>query len=285
LIEVCGEPRTADEWIDTYVRPLAQITTFATADEQPICWVQLTTPREPSRTVQVFTSEITQKPYDAQPPEPGGLISLLRLGSSGFSLAKLLTTWQDIRKQYDTFFDYLTTSLRGQMTMKARFLALIPALESFHTTKYGDGPLPRREFLRERKALLRRLKDNETVNDNDVEWLETWLDTIGSYQLQERLHELLDKDLGTALRDRLEARVSPLPNHLTDIIKGTTDIWRVMGKVRNNLAHGGSQPTQEQLVSLTRLAHTMAIGLMLRQLEVSDSALVEAIDQELWSVL
>lgn len=43
VMEVYGEHRTADDWIDTYARPLAEITSFSTARKQLISWVELTT--------------------------------------------------------------------------------------------------------------------------------------------------------------------------------------------------------------------------------------------------
>ena len=41
VITVSGRPRSADDWIGQYVRPLAEITTLATLRSQPVSWVTL----------------------------------------------------------------------------------------------------------------------------------------------------------------------------------------------------------------------------------------------------
>lgn len=283
VVSVSGEPRAADAWMDAYVRPLAELASFATASSQPICWVRLTNSQS-QYNVQVFAADITQEPYDAQSPEPGGLAPLLHLGPGGSSLVELLRGWQDLREDYDTFFDLLTTALREKATVKAQFLALVPAIESYHTTKYGDGPLPRREFAKERKAVLRRLAACPGVDDTDVGWLKDWVNTIGSYQLHDRLRQLFE-GLPPELQGRLRERVEQLPAPLEDVLQNPRDVWNVMGKVRNNLVHGGDRPTSPQLLALTRLAQTLVIGLTLQQLGVADTALVQAIDRGDWQVM
>ena len=64
-----------------------------------------------------------------------------------------------MRTRYSTFFDYLTLALPGSMSTRSRFLALVPALEGLHVAKYGDGPMPRAEYKRRRKDVIRRLSD------------------------------------------------------------------------------------------------------------------------------
>jgi hypothetical protein len=41
VITVSGRPRSAEDWIRQYVRPLAEITTLATLRSQPVSWVTL----------------------------------------------------------------------------------------------------------------------------------------------------------------------------------------------------------------------------------------------------
>ncbi|MFG3255221.1 HEPN domain-containing protein [Streptomyces sp. NPDC048172] len=283
VVSIRGVPRTADEWIDTYIRPLTQITTFVTVRKQPICWARLTC-GSPRYSAQVFSSEVTQEPFDAESPEPGVLAPLLRLGPGGVSLADLLSGWRSLGEDYDTFFDLLITALREAMTPKTQFLSLVPAIESYHATKYGSGPIPKKEFQRERKAVLRRLTECTAVDDGDIQWLKQWIDTVGSYPLHERMRQLAES-LSPALQERIHARVDPLPAPLDTVFENPRDVWAVMAKVRNNLAHGAVRPTPPQLLSLTRLAQTLVAALVLQQLGVSDTTLVEAIDRGDWQVV
>jgi hypothetical protein len=103
VITVSGSPRPADEWMEQYVRPITQITTFATQRPQPMSWVTLyhTTKESPVRWLddqmptpdrelpaQLFTTDITQQPYEAGPTERSQMLSnsdgtLIRLGPEG----------------------------------------------------------------------------------------------------------------------------------------------------------------------------------------------------------
>jgi hypothetical protein len=284
VIKVDGTPRTADTWIDEYVRPLAQIATFAMSSKQSVCWAELAFNREPSDMVQVFAPDFTQEPYIARSPVLGCMAPLLRLGPGGSSLVDLLSGWQGVAEKYDAFFDYLSTSLREDMTANARFRALVPAIESYHTTKYGDGPVSRADFKRRRKLVLAKLKETQGLSSDDVEWLQKWVSPIGSFQLQERLRQVVG-ELSPALQSCLRARTDPLPEVLRGIMDNPQDVWHVMGKARNNVLHGGEPPTSEQLGALTRLAHTVAVGLALNLLGVSDTSLVSAIDDDRWYVI
>jgi hypothetical protein len=147
VITVSGRPRSAEDWIRQYVRPLAEITTLATLRPQPVSWVTLyhtpkvlpglpfpdgvPRPETEHLPVQVFAADIAQQPYDAAPAEAPQLIShdtgtLIRLGPDGATLPDLLAGWQSLQDTYTTFFDYLTTALRASMSAKSRFLALVP---------------------------------------------------------------------------------------------------------------------------------------------------------------
>jgi len=148
VITVPGRPRSAEDWMRQYVRPLAEITTLATLRSQPVSWVTLHH-RAKDLPVQLFAADIAQQPYDAAPTETSHLIStgsgtLIRIGPDGAALPDLLAGWQSLQTTYITFFDYLTAALRASMSTKSRFLALVPALEGFHLAKHGDGPIPRR---------------------------------------------------------------------------------------------------------------------------------------------
>ena len=73
---------------------------------------------------------------------------------------------------------------------------------------------------------------------------------------------------------------------LSGLVNQSEDVWSVMGRARNRIAHGDSnQPSSVQLTALTRLAHTVAIGAALNLLGVPDTVLCTAIDQDTWSVI
>jgi hypothetical protein len=291
VVDVSGEPRPAEDWLSQYVRPLAEITTFATQRHQPVSWVLLRGTGDNPPPVQVFARDIIQQRYDAAPPEHTELLSfgsgaLIRLGPGGAALPDLLAGWATLQSTYSTFFDYLTVALRGPMSARSRFLALLPALEGLHVAKYGDGPMTRAAYKSQRKSLIIRLSETEGVGQDDIGFVKEWLSRYGSYQLAYRLREIADKDLGPDLRRRIRERVEPLPAILEDIVQNPEDVWAVMGTVRNRIAHGDPrQPSDSQLAPLTRLAHAVATGAALSQLGIPETVLCDAIDQERWLVL
>jgi hypothetical protein len=291
VIFVSGKPRTAEDWLSQYVRPLAEITTFATQRPQPVCWVVLRDSGDNPAPVQVFAKDITQQPYHATPPEFTELISygngaLVRLGPGGAALPDLLDGWAALQSTYSTFFDYLTVALRGPMNARSQFLALLPALEGLHVAKYGDGPMPRSEYKNQRKSVVSRLSEAEGVSQEDADFIKEWLSGLGSYELAYRLREIAGKELGPELRRRIDKQVDPLPAVLKGIVQNPPDVWSVMGTVRNRIAHGDPRrPSDPQLAALTRLAHAVATGAALNLLGVPETVLCDAIDQERWQVL
>jgi hypothetical protein len=308
VITVSGRPRSAGDWMRQYIRPLAEITTLATLRSQSISWatlyyqarrefpVQLPASEVPQDEtmevpVQVFAADIAQQPYDASPAEISNLISLgdgtlIRLGPDGAALPALLAGWRSLQTTYVTFFDYLTAALRANMSPKSRFLALVPALEGFHQAKYGDGPIPRKEFKEQRKDVLRRITELDGVDSGDVNFLNKWLSVYGSYQLADRLRMIVDHELSEGLRERLQARVDPFPETLSGLVEQPEDVWAVVGTARNRIAHGsGKQPTAAHLATLTRLAHTVAIGAALNVLGIPDTVICASIDQGRWPVI
>lgn len=290
VVAVSGAPRSAEEWMRQYVRPLVEITTFARARPQSISWVMLHHGVK-EFPVQLFGSEITQQPYDAEPTEISELIShdsgtLIHLGPQGASLPDLFAGWQSLQTDYVTFFDYLAVALRDKMSIKSRFLALVPALEGFHVVKYGDGPLRRGEFRKQRKDVIGRIKALNGINDDDVQFVKKWLNLFGSHQLEDRLRELVEHEIGEGLRERIRTRVDPLPEVLSGLVNNPQDVWAVMGTARNRIAHGDdNQPSPDQLAALTHLAHAVAIGVALNHLGIPDTVLCAALDQGQWSLI
>jgi hypothetical protein len=307
VVTVSGSPRSADDWMRKYVRPLAEITTLATLRAQPVSWVTLYHTAKNSLAqlipdwvhdrevvhipVQVFAADIAQQPYDAASTDTSHLISrnsgtLIRLGPDGATLPDLLAGWQNLQCTYVTFFDYLTTALRASMSPKSRFLALVPALEGFHLARHGDGPITAKDFKKQRKDVLRRIRDLDGVDQGDVEFLKKWLGVYGSYQLADRLRVIVDQELGEGLRERIRANTDPIPGSLVGLVDRPDDVWSIMGTARNRIAHGlDNQPSSAQLAALTRLAHTVAVGASLKLLGVPDTVLCAAIDDDRWPMI
>jgi hypothetical protein len=63
-------------------------------------------------------------------------------------------------------------------------------------------------------------------------------------------------------------------------------IWHVMGKARNNLAHGNNRRQRDdQLATLTRIGHTVAVALVLHTFGVPTTHLAADIENGIWPVL
>jgi ApeA N-terminal domain 1 len=198
----------------------------------------------------------------------------------------LLAGWQSLRATYTTFFDYLTVALGASMSAKSRFLALVPALEGFHLAKHGDGPMPKKDFKKRRRDVLRRIGKLDGANPDDVAFLTDWLSVYGSYQLAHRLRVIVDQELGQGLRERVRACVDPIPENVSGLVDQAEDVWAVMGTARNRIAHGdANQPSPVQTAALTRLARTVAVGAALNLLGAPDTVLCRAIDQGKWPVV
>jgi anion-transporting ArsA/GET3 family ATPase len=108
-------------------------------------------------------------------------------------------------------------------------------------------------YKRERKAVLAQIEALGGVDQNNVAWLNQWVSSIGSYELAYRLQQIVEEDLPTALRTRIQTRTETLPTVLHGIVDNAPNVWAVMATARNRIAHGDSQPTPEQLLALARL--------------------------------
>ncbi|AWS40188.1 hypothetical protein DKM19_01425 [Streptosporangium sp. 'caverna'] len=281
-ITVEGEYRTAGQWMQDYVYPVRQITSFATARRQPLSWITLEGKNERNYRAQLFAADIAQEPYEAQEPKVGFFTTLLRLGATGLSLATLIDRWQRLHEEHETFFDVFADQPHQRDTsLRSRLLLLVPALESYHSGERGDGTVTREQHRAQRKAVLEQLTQAGADSDT-VKWVKEQIDDRPGYPLNKRLRELVD-ELSPELRDRIQTRITSLPPEL-DFMGGDVDVWNVMGKVRNNLGHGGTIHTDDQLLPLVRLADTLTIGLALKKLNVPDTALIRAIDCGEWAL-
>lgn len=291
VVRVVGEPRPVDEWMSRYVLPLVEITTLATNRRQPVSWVQVR-PAKDQWPVQVFRADIDeQTSYDASEPDIQAMVSdehssLIPLGPGGVDLTDVLTRWRALRDEHGTFHDYLALARREpEISIRARFLAAVPALEGLHDALHGPPPPGREEQVR--SEVLDRVRVLPGLAPEDLDYLDKRLAPPDGYKLAHRLGALVEYDLGADLRTLITRRIDPLPDFLVlEGIDGRLTIWETMATARNRIAHGKSPvPTAQQITALTRLAHTLVIALALGRLGVPDTALRAAIDYRRWSVL
>ncbi|MEU0532333.1 HEPN domain-containing protein [Amycolatopsis tolypomycina] len=281
IVTVTGTARPAPAWLRDYARPLAELTSLATTQPQAVTWAAV---GDDTGEYQLLGREITQERYDADLPKPDALPALFRCGPGGTTLPDLLTRWTALANDQPVFVDYLRTVFRNPLPVTSRFVALIAALEGFHTAKHGSGPLGKKEFDREKDAVFKRLKKTEGVSEDDRAWLRQWGNYFGSYELHERFRRLA-ADLPKDLQHHITAAVQPIPPLLHGIMNDPIDIWQLMGKARNNLAHGNTPQSTDQLTALTRLGHTLAVATALQELGLTPTHLDALMRTEKWSIV
>lgn len=246
-LTVTGRPRTAQAWLEQYVRPATLAAGFALARSQQTAWVELSTGASgASSTVQVFAADITQQPYPAADPDLLAC-TLLTLEPGAAELPALLEYWRAAARQPDSFSGRTAAALgRGP---RERFLGLTAALQSAHKDRHrGRRPS-----------------------------LGVQLRTLGG---------LLPGPLQQQVREGF-AGLPQLHTVLDENTAEPVDAWAVAGKVRNNLAHGGSgtPPTDAQLAPLACLVHTLAAVVALDDLHLPTALLEQAVADGRWTVL
>ncbi|MBN9748594.1 hypothetical protein DMP23_47750 [Amycolatopsis sp. A1MSW2902] len=279
VITVSGRPQPIDEWMSTYIRPCAELAGFATNRPQAITFVSVK--REGAGAASVYGREVTQQRFDAELSRPGTMPTLVHCGPGGLSLPDLVSRWSFMKEEYPVFLDYLASIPVEGLPITARFTALMASLESFHTIKYGAGPVSRNVFSREKNRAMREIRNSCDVSKESYAWLRRWGNFFGTYELRERL-SALNEGLPQVLRDLVDASTDPIPRLLSDVVKEPQDIWQIAGKARNNLAHGNTPQTSEQLTFLTRLGNTIAVGHALSLLEAPADPFVTAIKRGDW---
>ncbi|MET9265255.1 hypothetical protein [Amycolatopsis sp. NPDC004079] len=279
VITVSGRPRPLDEWMNTYVRPSAELAGFAVNRPQAITFV--TVEREGVGHASVYGRELSQQRFDAEQAAPGAMPALVRCGPGRASMPDLIGRWSAMKRDYPVFADYLTSIPAPGLPITARFTALMASLESFHTIKYGAGPLGKKEFSREKNNVMKEIRNSRDVSEVNYDWLRRWGNFFGTYELRERLRAL-HAGLPRALQDLVNAAVEPVPDLLADVVANPEDIWHIAGKARNNLAHGNTPQTNEQLSLLTQLGNTLAVGHVLSLLGAPADPFAAAITRGDW---
>lgn len=242
VITVTGHRRPLHDWMDDYVRPVAELSSFAIGEPQPVTFASVKSGGRDESSV--YGRELTQQRYEAERPRPGALGALVHCGPGGAPLTDLLAGWAELKSRYVTFADYFTSISARPLPVTSRFIALVAALESFHGVDAGDA----------------------------------------TFELWQRLTQLATS-LPEEIRTPIEKATTSIPRVLQGILQEPRNVWHIMGKARNNLAHGNIRQTDEQLRMLTRLGHTVAVGLVLRTFGVPPARLASAIDRGEWPLL
>jgi hypothetical protein len=279
VITVSGRPRPLDEWMSTYIRPSAELASFATSRPQAITFVNVK--RDGAGSASVYGRELTQQRFDAELPRPGAMPAIVRCRPDSVSMPDVISRWSAMKREYPVFLDYLTSIPVEGLPITARFAALMAALESFHSIRYGAGPMGRNDFSREKNKVLKQIRQSCDVSQESYAWLRRWGNFFGTYELRERL-SALNESLPSALRDLVHSSVDPIPDLLADVVRNPQDIWQIAGKARNNLAHGNTPQTSAQLALLTRLGNAIVVGHALSLLEVPVDPFVAAIKRGDW---
>jgi hypothetical protein len=283
VVTVSGPARPLRQWLSEYARPVTELASFATGRPQVITWAEVKFAGGHGPCV-VFGSVLTQQDEVASRPHPSEL-PLVHCGPDGAPLPRLLAGWEALKTEHPTFVDYFVSISTAALPVTSRFIALTAALEGFHSKKYGIGALSPTEFKKQKKGVFTRLREAAGVSDEDYQWLRAEGAYFGAYDLKDRLRFLAGA-LPEPVRARVNSAVDPIPPLLQGIVDQPEDIWQVMGKARNNLAHGNNtRQDNAQLAALTRLGHTVAVAFVLESFGVAAERLAVAIDRGDRSIL
>lgn len=178
------------------------------------------------------------------------------------------------------FLQLYSASLNSDLSPRAKLLTLVPALESLHGQKYGTGEYAIDAHKARRKSVLRRVRKLKICAD-DYRFLLRWLDSRGAYTLPDRLRALYDS-LAQDIRATMDSRILPIPASLAGIHSSPRDVWDAIGRLRNDLAHGGAPHTSAEVASAVRLCQKVATALILAELGIPNTLLCEAIEREQW---
>jgi hypothetical protein len=291
VVEVEGPAAKAADWFDDIITPVRHIASMATAHPQPVAWVRLHWHENESlggrdRQAQLFNAGISQQPVEAVRPDRNGTQVLIRLSQDSLSLADLIQNWLRLSDEQKTFVDLFTVNLYDRLPLRARFLTLMPALESYHATKYGEGPVTDEEH-RAQKTTVLDLLDQAGLAQDQVQWLKDEVSDRSTYGLPRRLGKIR-KNLPPELRAVVDAAIKARPANRLQAPpeRPTQDFWVIMSGIRNAVAHGGRvQPSTEDLLAWNRMAYTLAMGVLLAELGAPVRHLVDMIKHGDWSVL
>ena len=288
FVRVIGARRTLAKWLEQYVYPIREIISMAKSERQSCSWLTIgeQVSREDSEgnplsylnLAQVYGAEITQNITEPSGADLSGTL-LFNTGPDGASLDTLLARWERLRDRYRTFMDLLSAGLNEELSARAAFLTAVPALESHHSVRADDSADTAEVEHARRSEIRTKLKD--LLNPEDYKWTKNRLVTRESAALENRLRdtfEFLDSDL----RRELVTRISPVPSTLTSVLPTAKDMWELIARLRNDLAHGGTSHPDTIVAPATRLVRTVAIGVLLAELQMPATRLIQDIRIGAW---
>ena len=120
-----------------------------------------------------------------------------------------------------------------------------------------------------------------SLRTTDYTWIKRWLDARGTPSLEQRLRELFEA-LDPDLRSLISQRIDPIPEVLASVLESPRDIWTVVGRLRNDLAHGGPQHSGEEVVAALLLVMTIATAITLQEISGPTTRLADAIKVDRW---
>ncbi len=289
VVTVLGPSKPWHEWQLLYVDPIRELTSLSTAKHQDACWVLLgrrvVEPKlgKPAETVermvraQLFTAGLTQEPYLAERGDPTRA-AFVTLGRPGASLATYVERWRANAEAQATFFELFVASMSPNLSDRARFLTVTPALESFHAIKADDSrTIATHKRLRE--EVLARV--GPSVDSGDRKWLKANIERRGTPGLERRLRELYDQ-LPQDLRQEIGARIDPIPGNLASINPDASNVWQCLGRLRNDLAHGGPAHSASEIRAALRIGTTLMLALALQAIGAPTGELAAYIESDLW---
>lgn len=282
-VYVRGERRSLQSWIDQYVLPIREIASTSMRQGQTTCWIVLCNNPEGSgsgdrrgeRLAQVFGSDLTQEPYTSD-ARNRLRTPLIECGPDGAGLDVLIPAWLDLRARCETFIDLLKLGLGEDLSTRAMFLTLVPALESYHSVTAGEGYYSQEEHKAKLDAIYAKIKP--ALSSRQLRRLKRFVDKRGYYGLNERLRfmfESMDDNLRTALQPHVDAA----RKSLEALIFKNQDAWDLIANIRNDLAHGGPNHGNDQIRQVLPIVQTIAIAATLRELGIPTVKLAEEITQ------
>jgi len=282
-VYIRGERRSLQSWVDQYVLPIREIASISMRQGQVTCWIVLCNNPEGSgagdrrgeRLAQVFSSDLTQEPYTSD-ARNRLRTPLIECGPDGAALDVLIPAWFDLRKRFETFIDLLKVGLGEDLSVRAMFLTLVPALESYHSETAGLGYLSLEEHKAKLNAIYAKIKP--TLSSRQLRWLKRFIDKRGYYGLRDRLR-LTFESMDDNLRAALQPHVDAAHQSLGKLVLKNQDAWDIIAKIRNDLAHGGPNHSDDQILQVLPIVQTLAIAAALRELGVPTVKLAEEITQ------
>lgn len=274
-----GDPMTADEWLDQWLRPFASLLSFAAGKVCRPTWVRFTGPADDrgmrAISVQLFGSGITQLPYDATKPiyyEEGDK-PLFTRKTLPTDLPAMIKRWVELQKSENPFPELVRLATFQDLPTRARFLYLVQALEALHTVENETHDLQRQE--KHDAARARLLAEIE-------EALGRPLSSAKKDLISKKPMDSLDRRIDGLLAATPEPVVHALRHDSSDPVVNfyreegkTIRFAEVVRRLRNDLSHGNHMPENLDLQGWVQRVDVLARAQMLRLMGFSPEQIGE----------